>query len=606
MPTRKDLTDIILGGKSKELGSNIEPAPQDATYVNNPIIPENVVLSEEEELYKFNSIQKLEEYNQADIEMPIPEEIILEGERNSVDYKPIEEYDETPALSLADPKDLQKKLVNLGFDIGKTGIDGIIGRNTTRALQEFLVSKGYKLPKYGIDGKLGKETLGALKKYNEDSNKIKSPYASKYSDQVGYLGKCDEDQCAAFVQNEFRRNTGINDLIQYGIFGNAWEMAGNILKNGGTRVYKDGEGLKNSNKLMPGSFVTMYTYGASNYQDEAGEGNPTHIGVVDSEVMIDPKSKRPYVYVLHNIHKKTLKGYQGRIFRHKMYLDKPTVMGYKVIDIVTPNVEGKESFKAKPNPNIKIVPKGPINDIAANAINKVNNMDFKKKFMQDYKLTEEEYQSLAKSALGIMGQESKFGEASPVSFVGGEVALSLKELAAKLIAPFRGVEASEGYSRLKFDTNFAYIKKRLYTDYGISEANTSTFFDDGSNSIVGAMLVLGNHYNNLKKLEGLTPEDALYLSIQKYNRYNLSRKINGKSSYEYGLERDLDYSNKALMYSSMFESTDGKNIYSTLVNRLNRDPRIIRKQARRFNNLINEYYEQIGEDDRRTAYGQEE
>ena len=103
---------------------------------------------------------------------------------------------------------------------------------------------------------------------------------------------------------------------------------------------------------------------------------------------------------------------------------------------------------------------------------------------------------------------------------------------------------------------------------------------------MATMLVISKYYNNFKNSKSVeSDEEALYLAMQKYNRYNLARKIDGKSSYDYAKERSLDYVNKALMYAESFSATDGYTEYETLIDKLNRDERVIRQQGRRFSDF---------------------
>ena len=538
---------------------------------------------------KYSSLDELEDKTQEFIDIPTEEELSI-AERRDKDLAEITELKPESPLTLENPKELQNKIISAGFSVGKTGVDGKIGKNTITGLQEFLISKGYELPKYGVDGKLGKETQAALNAYNKSVSDIESPYRIKYDKEEGFLGKCDEDQCSAFVQNEFRRRTGIMDTIDLGMHGNAWDIARNMKNRGAASIYNRDAGFKDYDGLIPGSVVTMYTGGRSNYQSQAGKGNPTHVGVVDSEVQVDEKTNKPFVYILHNEHARTPSGYQGRMYRHKMYLNEnPNVAGYRVVDIVTPPVEGVGNFRAMPNEELKISAPEHANDVAKAAVGKINDMKFKDMFMNDFKLEEKEYQSIAKASLGIMGQESKFGDIdSPLDLpvIRDIDPIRAKEVLATIASPIRGQEESRGYGRIKFNTNFSDIKDRLATDYGLDKKDISVATDDGSKSIMATMLVISKYYNNFKNSKSVeSDEEALYLAMQKYNRYNLARKIDGKSSYDYAKERSLDYVNKALMYAESFSATDGYTEYETLIDKLNRDERVIRQQGRRFSDF---------------------
>lgn len=595
-PTNAPMWGMVRNDKQLQMvRQELQPRSE-----NRPIVPNsNRYQNPKEELEreaiesniqeKYSSLEELEDKTQEFIDIPTEEELSI-AERRDKDLAEITELKPESPLALENPEDLQKKIMSEGFSVGKTGADGKIGKNTVRGLQEFLVSKGYELSKYGVDGILGQETQNALNAYNKSVNGIESPYRIKYDNEEGFLGKCDEDQCSAFVQNEFRRRTGIMDTVDLGMHGNAWDIARNMKNRGAVSIYNRDAGFKDYNGLIPGSVVTMYTGGRSNYQSQAGKGNPTHVGIVDSEVQIDEKTNKPFVYILHNVHARTLNGYQGRMFRHKMFLNEnPNVAGYRVIDIVTPPVEGTDNFRAMPNEELKISAPETANNVAKAAVDKINDMKFKNMFMNDFKLEEKEYQSIAKASLGIMGQESKFGDVdSPLDLpvIRDIDPIRVKEVLATIAAPIRGQEESRGYGRIKFNTNFSDIKDRLAADYGLAKEDISVATDDGSKSIMATMLVISKYYNDLKNSTSVeSDEEALYLAVQKYNRYNLARKIDGKSSYDYAKERNLDYVNKALMYAEFFNTTDGYTEYETMIDKLNRDERVIKQQGRRFSDF---------------------
>ena len=83
--------------------------------------------------------------------------------------------------------ELQTLLVNNGFSVGESGIDGVYGKDsraaTTKAkikngakgdlvkfTQKQLIRNGYSLPAYGADGKLGNETHYAILKFQKAKN----------------------------------------------------------------------------------------------------------------------------------------------------------------------------------------------------------------------------------------------------------------------------------------------------------------------------------------------------------------------------------------------------------------------------------------------------
>lgn len=56
-----------------------------------------------------------------------------------------------------DVKKLQQSLINAGYDVGKTGADGILGKNTEAAIKKYQKDNGL-----AVDGIAGKNTLGSL------------------------------------------------------------------------------------------------------------------------------------------------------------------------------------------------------------------------------------------------------------------------------------------------------------------------------------------------------------------------------------------------------------------------------------------------------------
>ena len=57
----------------------------------------------------------------------------------------------------SDVKKLQKALVDAGYDVGGTGVDGVFGKNTAAAVKKYQKDNGL-----AVDGIAGKNTLGSL------------------------------------------------------------------------------------------------------------------------------------------------------------------------------------------------------------------------------------------------------------------------------------------------------------------------------------------------------------------------------------------------------------------------------------------------------------
>lgn len=505
--------------------------------------------------------------------------------RNSIPKIKIENYEEKSPIDMSDIKGTQEFLAESGYDLGSSGVDGILGRNTKKAIQRFLLDKNYDIGqdiyKNPIDGIIGGKTISAIEQLQNDvegnSYKIEKPGL------YGMLGECSEDQCSMTVQSELAKNFGISNselYNKYGVAGNAWDMKDNIVAKGGEIIFD--KNVTNLTKISPGNVVQIYTGGTSEYQDKAGAGNPTHVAVVESHIKKD-NDGREYVDIKHNLHRKKLTGgFQGRMFRDKLYIDDMSISGhsnYEARSIVAPAIK-EMSKPIKGDPNVSIRPISDINDVESNAIFKLNDIDTKTELMNDFSLSEEEYNSLAPATLGIIMQETGFGDRGKIPAVDDNIELALKEIAASTIRTliFDKTETSIGYGRVKFDTNFSNKAEDIERKYGLTKFNTSSAVDDGSNSAVATFLVLADHFKKLKNK--YDTDEALYLAIQKYNRYNLRAKYgeDKKNSIEYAKDRDLSYSNKVLMYADKYLPMKEGAVVSNIVSRLNESPDVISKQ----------------------------
>jgi len=643
-------------------------AKQDSKVQFNPqvqnidytAIDESNRLVEEEKLYNQKLIEEKNIRNQRLIDEEVlnrtPEQL-----NNIPDYipppKPPKDVANSTIPGLDSIQSLQKHIISKGFSVGSTGADNKLGSNTIKGLQRMLIKEGYDVGQsqgYADDGILGSRTKSALEQYRNDNtpeqeeeeqeeelnnNKYKTIYnnvqTTYYKGSSGYLGKCDEQQCAEFVQMELSRNMGIplRELQQKGgVVGSAWDLGRNIRAKGGNNLYSTYENVDRLDEInfSQGDVVTMYTGGRSQFQGDAQQAgvDTSHAGIVDSDVMKDDKGR--YVYILHNVHKtagyKNGKAfYQGHKYRDKLYLDnfvgpkdnkrrelKLQYKNFKVREAFSPNYGGTKGLTV--NPDMKISSGEYNSPVAKTMVKTLNDKKIQKKLMFDLGLTEQEYYDLAQASLGIIAQETKFGKTNAVPLIPGGMEIKGKEYAAlaykegrtllnkgnKVLTKFLNKsifidkeipeekfygESSLGYGRIKYNTNFNQVKDRLEHSYGITKGSLATTFDNGKNSIVATLFALGNRYNRLKGNKDISEEDRMYLSIQQYNRYNLKRKYGkeDKSAMEYSKDRDLSYSNKVLQYGSDFKVQDKNTTYNTMVNNLNRDPRIVEKQMRRSN-----------------------
>jgi hypothetical protein len=433
-------------------------------------------------------------------------------------------------------------------------------------VQQKLKRAGYnlnpegKFTNEGLDGKMGKVTRQALEDYNSSGEKAKY---TPYKTGEGLLGKCKEGQCSEFVQNEIFRNLKPNVSRQKwneltGLQGDAWRIGKNIVNTGGKQV--------NEKEIKPGDAITMYTLGVSPYLSEAKKygTDATHIGVVDK---VNPDGS---YYVLHNVHQGNKEdGFTGREYRD-LVKDGEIQSGnikrnFTIRGIYRPNYGAVKDYenKVKVRDDVSLSLKESTFDKrfdegakenAKTYLNSLNNIESKKILSAKHGISESEYQSIAKAALGILSQESKLGTSRK---------LIPKQIAATLAhaVGLKGDEVSKGAGQLKYETNYGNTD---LTELGI---NNDNFTDSDKVSLV----VVDRIAENYKKLKsGNSKEAALYKSIEKYNR---------GSNTKYSDQKDVDYVNKVLGHADMFLVKDRDNIeYNTLADKLNLNKNIVKKQ----------------------------
>lgn len=448
--------------------------------------------------------------------------------------------------------------------------DQITKEEDILAVQQKLKRAGYnlnpegKFKNGGLDGKMGKITAQAIEDYNNSGEKLKY---TGYKTGEGFLGRCREDQCSEFVQNEIFRNTKPNVSRQQwveltGLQGDAWRIGDNIINSGGAEV--------KGAQVKPGDTITMYTGGLSSYLPQAKKygTDATHIGVVDK---VNPDGS---YYILHNVHEGSKEdGYSGREYRDLVKNGKIesesikrnfTIRGvyrpnYEAIKDYEKKVKVRDDVSIKINENsLKKLYKDGVEGVKPKIttyLNSLNDINTKKILSSKYGLTETDYQSLAKASLGILAQESKFGTSKK---------LIPKQIVATAMS-FVGLkrdEVSKGAGQLKYDTNYGDSD---LVELGINKDN----FTDDDKAILPVFDRLTTYYKSLVKKEK-DKESAIYKSIEKYNL---------GSNTKYADEKDTDYVNKVLKYSDIFKVTDEDNVeYNTLTDKLNLDKNIIKKQ----------------------------
>lgn len=449
-------------------------------------------------------------------------------------------------------------------------------------LQKMLTEKGYnlnpqgKFANNGIDGKLGNVTKNAMIRYNQHNSD--SGYAS-IKEGTGFIGNCQEGQCSEYMQNEIFRN--VQPKLKRedwnkktGLYGNAWDIGNNIIKSGGSKVPPKA--------VKPGDVVTMFTGGNSSYQGEAnaaGTGT-THTGLIDK---VNPDGS---YYILHNVHDKDrfTGEYEGREFRD-LVKDGKIVSGglarsFEVRGAFRPDykeVQLGEKKILRNDLNLTIDPKKSNvlsskeydnSFTSANAKNKLektfirplNDTRNKTVMAKVFNLGDDEYQSLAKVTLGILGQETSFG-------TNAKYTTGTKQLGAgvaKLIG-YKPDEVSKGAGRLKYETNFGSDD---LTELGINQDN----FDDEDKAPLTTMYKLATDYKKFLN-KGYNKKDAMYRAITVYN-VSLGHVSQGKKIEDWAKNYDVDYTNKVLNYSSMFNVNDGKKSYKTATDELLLQPNV--------------------------------
>lgn len=475
-------------------------------------------------------------------------------------------------------------------------------------LQKMLKEKGYNLnPKGkfandGIDGKIGKVTFDAMVNYNKHNSE--SGYAS-IKEGTGLIGSCQESQCSEYMQNELFRN--VQPKIsredwnkKTGLYGNAWNIGKNIVDSGGSKIQ--------INKVKPGDVITMYTGGISDYQGEAnaaGTGT-THTGLVDK---INPDGS---YYILHNVHDKNYAtgDYTGVEYRD-LVKDGKIVSGglmrsFDVKYAFRPDYkEVKLGEKKILNDNIKLTldPKKAAvlsseeydnSFTSANAKNKLlntfikplNDSRNKKVISKVFGLGDDEYQSLAKVTLGVLGQETGFGTNAKYTTGAKEIAASVSKAAGYVPALalanevlksttdtsfIKKDETSKGAGRLKYETNFGSDD---LTELGVTEDN----FDDEDKAPLTTMYKLATDYKRFLK-KGYNKKDAMYRAITVYN-VSLGHVSGGKTTEDWAKNYDVDYTNKVLNYSNFFNIGDNKKQYKTTTDELLLHPNVYKWRAK--------------------------
>jgi hypothetical protein len=507
----------------------------------------------------------------------------LEDRNVTEDKRLMEEFDK-------ELKETQKKLIEEknnkreDLDVKEDSvIEKVNPKNEKEVLevQKMLASKGYnlnpegKFKNEGIDGKLGKVTQSAIDQYN---NSLGQPNYTSYKKGIGFLGDCTEKQCSEFVQNENFRNLKPNIPRQKfneltGLRGDAWTIGKNIVKAGGEKVPTD--------KVKEGDVITLFTGGSSPYLEQAKKAgtDATHTAIVDQ---VNPDGS---YYVLHNVHETdytqtALKGslqFKGKEYRDLVkdgkIITPDNKRGFTVREGYRPNYKEVEDFekKVKVRDDVSLVVDqnkldklGSFNksytgaDINSNIntyLTSLNDTEVKKTIALKHGLSESDYQSISKVALGILGQETSFGTSDKAG---------VKRVGAEIREAFGGKEASRGDAQIKFETNYGNSD---LTELGINKDN----FTDKQNIPLVVVDILSNHYKYYLK-KGESKDKALYKALEKYNK--------GRST-KYSENYDSDYVNKVLNFADYFDVKDKKGqSYKTIQDELATKDNVVKRKVR--------------------------
>ena len=505
-----------------------------------------------------NKLQKKEIEKLVGTDKDIKNKIKEAELKNSVDYF---------TKQLSGKATLEDTIENKDIDLG-IGLSNYKTVEERKKLQEFLVDKGYnlnpegKFENNGIDGKIGKVTLKAVQDYNRN---LSNPNYYSFKEGEGLLGQCTEGQCSEYTQNELFRNIQPKVSRQEwnektGLYGDAWNIGKNIKSKGGKEVDKKA--------VKPGDVVTMFTGGLSAYQGQAnaaGTGT-THVGIVDK---VNPDGS---YYILHNVHSGSPGDWQGKEFRDLVKGDKivsNTNTGFQIRGAFRPNYEAVESGEKKvlrEDLTIKIDPKkssklssGDYNNLFTSKsakeklenyyIKPLNDSKNKKALSKVFNLGDDEYNSLAKASLGILGQESDFG--TNKYFTTGA-----KRTAATALkgVGYKDSEVSKGAGQMKYETNFGNDD---LTEIGVTKDN----FNNEDKASLTTMYKLSRDYKKFLN-KGFSKKDALYRAITNYNS-SMGRVVQGRKVEDWAKDYDVDYTNKVLNFSDVFDITDGKKSYKT-------------------------------------------
>ena len=198
----------------------------------------------------------------------------------------------------------------------------------------------------------------------------------------------------------------------------------------------------------------------------------------------------------------------------------------------------------------------------------MNDSKNKKALSKVFNLGDDEYSSLAKASLGILGQESEFGTNKKYTTGAKRTGANATKVIGTVLGeegskiansnPFGKVakrdEVSKGAGQMKYETNFGNDD---LTEIGVTRYN----FNDEDKASLTTMYKLSRDYKKFLN-KGFNKKDALYRAITNYNS-SMGRVVQGKKVEDWAKDYDVDYANKVLNFSDFFDVTDGKKSYKT-------------------------------------------
>lgn len=486
----------------------------------------------------------------------------------------------------------------------KLKVDGVYGPKTRKAHDEgFLVGIDAAAPVFKPNTLQDENRNVRLQRSEQNAERItkqnagianypaipeiKNPKGTLNFQNYGNSFDCKEKQCGEFVQNEIYRagnfsKTRKETIDQLGIGNkNAWEFSDALISKGGKSIYESKQSDKYIETPQPGDIVSVYTGGRSPYQKAAnkyemstGRGTlgDTHVGII-TKVYPDGSYD-----INHNVHKKAGKDEKGKII-YKGNASTDHIVNnrgegilkswIKVNRITRPNYESLENKGLSIDPNITLQTSAKNKHITET----VSQFNKNKSSIGNYlKLSDKDLMPIAKAALGILEQESNYGQAFEKGGIDlrtpYEEAVKIAKYAKNLYKLTKGEipneVASEGSGRIKYSQHFTDDDLRRMQS--LTNVNNP---EDNYGSLVATMSILTKNYKKFIK-KGYNEEDALYRAI---TNHNSPSKAESKGKYT-NPENDVvsqynsGYTNKILFYANKFNIGTKNQKYSSNLERL--------------------------------------